>query len=180
MNGGIKSNSTKYLQKRMIQMFGSVKLDPWEEIFLELGPNFAMMEDMNLDRINTDLLISLTKIRLGRRGKEESEVVRYREMEDIIDEEKKDMISNLDRREVNFENKTVRPGHKRCTNMKGNRRIMFPGGRPAKEKEVMEVRLEMWMGIVKKYCTEETKESVQNSDLLTKEQMMGRNSVQLN
>ena len=41
-------------------------------------------------------------------GKEESEVVRFREMEDIIDEEKIEMISNLDRREVYFENKTVR------------------------------------------------------------------------
>ena len=110
-----------------------------------------MMEDLDLDRIKTDFLISLTKIRWGRMGKEESEVVRFREMEDIIDEEKIEIISNLDRREVDFENKTVTPGHKRCTNMKGNRRIIFPGGRPAKEEAVMDVRLGMWMGIVKKY-----------------------------
>ena len=112
-------------------------------------------------------------------GKEESEVVRFREMEDIIDEEKIEMISNLDRREVDFENKTVTPGHKRCTKMKGNRRIIFPGGKPAKEEVLMDVRLGMWMGIVKKYYTEETKEGVQNSDQLTKKQMMGRKSVQL-
>ena len=112
-------------------------------------------------------------------GKEESEVVRFREMEDIIDEEKIEMISNLDRREVDFENKTVTPGHKRCTKMKGNRRIIFPGGKPAKEEVLMDVRLGMWMGIVKKYYAEETKEGVQSSDQLTKKQMMGRKSVQL-
>ena len=84
-----------------------------------------MMEDLDLDRIKTDFLISLTKIRWGRMGKEKSEVVRFREMEDIIDEEKIKIVSNLDRREVDFENKTVIPGDKRCTNMKGNRRIIF-------------------------------------------------------
>ena len=64
-----------------------------------------MMEDLDLDRIKTDFLISLTKIRWGRMGKEESEVVRFREMEDIIDEEKIEMISNVDRREVGLRTK---------------------------------------------------------------------------
>ena len=89
------------------------------------------------------------------------------------------MISNLHRRQVNFENKIITPGHKRCTNMKDNRRIIFPGGRPAKEGAVMYVRLGMWMRLLKKYYAEDTKKGVQNSDQLTKELMMGRKNIQM-
>ena len=47
-----------------------------------------------------------------------------------------------------------------------------------KEETVMDVRLGLWIGIVKKFYTEHTKEGVQNSDQLSKEQMIGRKSVQ--
>ena len=68
MNCDIKANSRKYLQERMILTFGSVKLDPCIEKFSELGPNFAMMEDLDLDRIKTDFLISLTIDKMGEDG----------------------------------------------------------------------------------------------------------------
>ena len=73
-NIDFKPNKRKYIQEKMIQ---TVSLDPCEEKFLELGLKFAMMEDLAIDRIKTDFLISLTKIRWGRMGKEESEVVRW-------------------------------------------------------------------------------------------------------
>ena len=74
VNSDIKPNKRKYIQEKMIQ---TVSLDPCEEKFFELGPNFAMMEDLDIDRIKRYFLISLTKIRWGRMGKEESEVVRW-------------------------------------------------------------------------------------------------------
>ena len=70
-------------------------------------------------------------------------------------------MANLDRREVNNDTKTVTPGFRRCTSIKGNRRILFPGDRPAKEEAVMDIRLSMWMGIVKRYNDNNTKEGVQ-------------------
>ena len=77
----------------MIITYGNVNLDLNEQMFLELRPNFTMMEDIDLDKIRTEFLMALTKIRWGRKGKEESEVTRYRDMEDIKEEEEVEMIS---------------------------------------------------------------------------------------
>ena len=63
--------------------------------------------------------------------------------------------------------------------MKGNRRIIFPGGRPAKEEAMMDVRLGLRMRLVKRYYDEKTKEGVQVLDQLTKEQKLGRKSIQM-
>ena len=70
-------------------------------------------------------------------------------------------------REAVENKKTVKPGLKKCTNMKGNRRIIFPGGRRAKEEVVMDVRLGMWMKVVDKYYKEASKDSIQKSDSQT-------------
>ena len=124
-------------------------------------------------------MIALTKIRWGRMGKGESEIVRFREMSDIEEEENIYMISNLERIEVNLESKVITPDYKRCTSMKGNQRIIFPGGRPAKEEAAMEVRLGMWMAVVKDHYNKETKDGVQITDQLDRVQMAERKSVQM-
>ena len=81
MNKNIELNKRKFIQEKMITTYGNVTLDANEVKFLELGPNFAMMEDLNLDNIRTEFMIALTKIRWGRMGKEENEVVRFRDVE---------------------------------------------------------------------------------------------------
>ena len=63
--------------------------------------------------------------------------------------------------------------------MKVNRRIIFPVGRPPKEEAMMDVRLNLWIDIVRKYLIEETKDGVQRSDQLYRDQMMGKKSIEL-
>ena len=109
LNKDVKPNKRKVIQEKMIWTYGNVKLDSMEEKFLQLGPNFAMMEDLDLDKIRTQFMIGLIKIRWGRMGKKEDEIVRYRDLEEIEEEEKIDMISNRERREVDLENNIVSP-----------------------------------------------------------------------
>ena len=37
--------------------------------------------------------------------------------------------------------------------MKGNRRVIFPGGRPPKEEAILDARQEMWNRIMREYVT---------------------------
>ena len=46
---------------------------------------------------------------MGKNGEKEGEIVRYRDLEEIEEEEKIDMISNRERREVDLENNIVSP-----------------------------------------------------------------------
>ena len=99
-------------------------------------------------------------------------------MTEIEEEEKIDSIANLDRKVVDTDRKVVNIRHKRCTDMKSNRRIIFPSGRPTKEETVMSVRLQMWMDLVKKYREEETKDGVQRSEQLDSSQRLGLKSLE--
>ena len=51
---------------------------------------------------------------------------RWRKISEIEEEEEIEKISNQDRRVVDMKNKTVNMSHKRCTDMKNNRQIIFP------------------------------------------------------
>ena len=85
---------------------------------------------------------------------------------EIEQEEEIDCIANQDRRVVDMLSKIVNLGHKRCTEMKSNRRIIFPTGRPPKEEAVMNVRYQMWMDSVRRYREKETEDGVQRSEQL--------------
>ena len=98
-----------------------------------------------------DFVSGVTKIRWDRMGKEPEEILRRREVTDIQEEEEIDIIANEAKRVVDTIKKEVNIGLKRYTDMKGNRRVIFPSGRPAKEETVFDVRLRMWMEAVKSY-----------------------------
>ena len=50
---------------------------------------------------------------------------------------------------IEVDKRVVSMGYKRCTSIKGNRRIIFPGGRNPKEEAAIDVRLNMWLDTVK-------------------------------
>ena len=136
-------------------------MEPYEASFLVLGPDFAVPEDLDLDRIKAKFLVSLTKIRWDKVRKDFDEVKRYRDKKDIEEAEKIEAISNMDRGVVNIQKGSVALGYKRCTEMKVNRRVIFSAWRPCKVKAILDMRYQIWMGIVKDYLEKETKEGVQ-------------------
>ena len=73
-------------------------------------------------------------------GKEPEEL--EREMEDIAlqEEEEIEKITFLENKVFSEETNTVRLEKMRCTDMKANRRVVFPAGRGPQEEAKLEVR----------------------------------------
>ena len=143
-NKSLRKMKKSSLQEKMITQYGNVKLEQEEKDFLQLGPDFALLGDIDMEQTQVDLLSAMTKVRWERMGKETEEVKLYREAEEIEEEEKVVDMVEEERKEFNILKKTVNVGYKRCTKMKSNRRIIFPAGRPAKEEAVLDVRYRMW------------------------------------
>ena len=84
-------------------------------------------------------------------------------MEEKIEEE-----IFLSTRKFNEDEAKVNLGQQSCTDMKTNRRVFFPPGRPAKEEAMIEVRKRMWTDIVTEYmeanCDAEGKQKVKQLD----------------
>ena len=53
----------------MVFTYGNIELDKSEMNLLELGPYFAIYEDINLDKVKAEFLTMLTKIRWDCMGK---------------------------------------------------------------------------------------------------------------
>ena len=178
INEKLTKTNRRDIQEKLITTYGETQLDNNEKNFLELGPYFAMYDDIDEDEVKGDFLTSLTKIRWDRMGKEPEEILRWRNEEDIKEEEEIDIIANSDRRIVDTNKRQINIGLKRCTEMKGNRRVIFPAGRPAKEETALDVRLRMWMETVRTYRTIETKEGKQKSNQLDNSQKQGFKSLE--
>ena len=63
----------------------------------------------------------------------------------------------LESRKFKQEEQSVDLGHQSCTDMKTNRRVIFPPGRNAKEEVLLEVRSEMWRQELEKYIDDNYK-----------------------
>ena len=87
-----KPTDKETLTNKMVKTFGDVELDGDEKAFLSLGPDFAMYEDFNKAKTETDFLIAATKMRWSRMGKPKEEVtysipIDEAELEEKIEEE---------------------------------------------------------------------------------------------
>ena len=88
----------KELQRRMITVYGGVQLRNKEKLYLMLGPDFTVTEDLDMVRIRKDFQTTQTKVRWGRMGRDPEEVVRFRTREEEELEDKLDRQEHLDRR----------------------------------------------------------------------------------
>ena len=71
--------------------------------------------------------------------------------------------------------KKVDISNQTCTEMKTNRRVIFPPGRCSKEEATIEVRNRLWNDIVEKYMVDNCKEDgSQKTSQLSKAQDRGR------
>ena len=86
----------------------------------------------------------------------------YREEEEPLNPEetheerkkKKEQAEYESRRVHNREDDTIDLGNRRCTDMKNNRKITIPRGRPATEEAELMTRAEIWNKVVTRYINE--------------------------
>ena len=71
----------------MITVYGDIILDKDERSFLSLGPDFPLMDSFNTKEAARDFVTALMEIRLGRMGRDSSEIVRYRVQSEIQEDE---------------------------------------------------------------------------------------------
>ena len=98
--------------------FGEVYLDKDEASFLQLGPNFLVLEEINMDKVKAEFLTALNKIRWEILGKEPDEIKCYKYRYSIEEQEKLDKIANGNRKQVDLKSKEINIRYKRCTKMK--------------------------------------------------------------
>ena len=107
-------------------------------------------------------------MRWSRMGKPKEEVTHSIPIDEAELEEKIEEEIYLKTRKFDEDRATVNLGQQSCTDMKTNRRVVFPPGRPAKEEAVIEVRNKLWTDIVEEYmrnnCDEKGKQKTKQLD----------------
>ena len=98
MNTEVLAVGEKELRESMITVYGDVKLDKQEKMFLTLGPEFTVLERLDYAKIKTEFQIALTKVRWLRMGKEPEEIVREIDDKEAAEEEEIEKISFLENR----------------------------------------------------------------------------------
>ena len=124
----------------MITIFRDIELDEDERLLLLLGPDFDVLDVVTTARAAREFLIALTKIRWSRMGRTEEEIMRFIDEELEKDEIEIERETFLTERTFREEDRTLDIMWKRCTAMKGSRRVYMPGNRPVKEEAMLEVR----------------------------------------
>ena len=74
---------------------------------MSLGPDFPLMDSLNTKEAAVDFVTALTKVRWGRMGKDTSEITRFRNQNEVIEEEKGDKEAHMETREFKEERKTL-------------------------------------------------------------------------
>ena len=63
MSKNMKQTKRETLTDRMVTTFGNIELDKDEKAFLALGPDFAIFDDLKMEKIEKEIQITATKVR---------------------------------------------------------------------------------------------------------------------
>ena len=58
----VKREDTQEIEKKLVTIYGGLELDSDEIAFLSLGPDFSLLEELDLEQANLDFNIGLTKV----------------------------------------------------------------------------------------------------------------------
>ena len=124
--------------KDEVVIFGSVKLNEDEISLLNLGPGYMVTKPLDIDEMEVEAVVTLTKIRWGRR-KEGLDEMSDKEIQDYLSENPADtdeenlaeMVEAAARDVVEEETLSINMLKKRATDMKNNRHVHMPGPAPA-------------------------------------------------
>ena len=181
ININVKKEEEKTVREKLVTIYGGLELDEDEVAFLLLGPDFLLLEEVDLEKAKIDFSIGVTKVRWQRMGKNRSEIVRFQETSKVEEEEKMEEMIHLEERIHDTERSEVRVGKMKCTDMKNNRRIMLPPPRGVKEEAVLEVRRDAWLEAVRKFQQSGEKEKGKEKgkkDNLTESERRGRKKLE--
>ena len=74
VNEKVKKEKEEDLREKVVTVYGGVQLDKDEKAFLSLGPDFSLLEELELESARLDFRIGVTKVRWQRMGLDPSEV----------------------------------------------------------------------------------------------------------
>ena len=80
-----EKTNKKELEDKIITVYGDVELS---ENKRTLGPTFPLMEDLEESITDQDFLMATTKVRWQRMGMETPEILRWKEEDEVQEEEK--------------------------------------------------------------------------------------------
>ena len=155
-----------------VVIYGAVKLSKDEISLLNLGPGFMVSKPLDIDEMEVESVVTLTKIRWGRRSKGLEEMsdqeIREHEGENPFNEEEEDLaelIESAARDVVEAESNTINMSKKRATDMKNNRNVYMPGPAPPKVEASHNTRMDVWMQNFKKFRMNHCKDDGEQSKI---------------
>ena len=156
-----------------VLLVGDVKLSDDEVALLNLGPGYMMTKTLDVVEMEVEAVVTLTKIRWGRRSKgmedmTDKEISEF-EAENPTNEEEEDladMIETTARDVVEEESKAVNMSKKRATDMKNNRHVHMPGPASPKIEASHNTRMGVWLSEFGKFkarnCNEAGEQKLTN------------------
>ena len=96
-------------------------MDKDEKAFLSLGPDFSLLEELELESARLGFGIGVTKVRWQRMGLDPSEVKRFQTIKEVVDEVQVEEVVHLEERVFDPERNEIRLSKVKCTDMKNNR-----------------------------------------------------------
>ena len=98
VNEKIKKEDEEKLRDKVVTVYGGVQLDKEERAFLSLGPDFSLLEELELESARLDFGIGVTKVRWQRMGLDPSEVKRFQTIKEVEDEEQVEEVVHIEER----------------------------------------------------------------------------------
>ena len=136
-----------------VETFGNVVLNKDERSLLNLGPGFMVYSDLDIEEMQVEATVTLTKIRWGRRSrgvenmtnediaKEEAELG----LEEMLESERLNDVLNEEARDViDTDSKGFCMGKQRATDQKNNREVIMPGPAPPNVEAAHNTRVGLW------------------------------------
>ena len=130
---------------------------------LDLRPEFAVFNNVDLKRLAEEINITLIKVRWDRRNRdsevEDGAPKTEQEAKDQDDKEEKDRMEDADSRMIfDLQTKTIDMGARRATDMAHNTRLILPQPRSAAEEAVLGARQMVWKETAARYRKENCSE----------------------
>ena len=143
-----------------VMIYGDVELNEEERSLLNLGPGFMVTAPLDSEEMQVEAVVTLTKLRWGRRGRGTEDMtdneIALEEKEKGLDklEEEESIaagIQSVARDVISEDEKSIRMGSMRATDMKNNREVCMPGPAPPSVEAALNTRMGVWQECYDRY-----------------------------
>ena len=143
-----------------VVIYGDVQLNEEEQSLLNLGPGFMVTAPLDSEEMQVEAVVTLTKLRWGRRGRGTEDMtdteIALEEREKGLDklEEEESIVAGIQsvaRDVISEDEKSVRMGRMRVTDMKNNREVCMSGPAPPSVEAALNTRMGVWQECYDRY-----------------------------